>query len=53
MRFILDWHQKHELTEGETPRVFVSLINRELGGMAKYQIRMERHGDPDKEGGLE
>lgn len=39
------------LTEAEILRVIAAVLADEIGGIAKYQIRMERHGDPDKPGG--
>lgn len=52
-RFILDLVKKHELTEGEQLRVVNAAASSYIGGMAKYMIRDERHGDPSKPGGIE
>lgn len=40
-----------ELTTAETLRVVCSILSSEIGGIAKYSIREERHGDVDKPGG--
>ena len=42
-----------DLTDGEYVRVVTSAFNTVLSVWAKYKIRHERHGDHDKEGGLE
>lgn len=43
---------KHDLTDGEALRVIVAAFGSVLGGMAKAEIRQERHGRKDKPGGL-
>lgn len=43
----------HALTEAEGLRVVNAVASRHIGGVAKYAIRQERHGDADKPGGLE
>lgn len=43
-----------DLTDGELVRVVAESIGEQLGLIAKYMIRAERHPkDPDKPGGLE
>lgn len=44
---------KHDLTGGEWLRVVHGAYNRVMSGFVKGVIRDERHGDPDKPGGLE
>jgi hypothetical protein len=46
---ILAIEGKYELTFGE----LVSILGLYLATSAKYQIRIERHGDASKPGGLE
>lgn len=41
-----------ELTEGEQLRVCTEVYSNWVGGMAKYIIRDERHGNTSKPGGL-
>lgn len=41
-----------DLTEGEFLRVVSGAFSNTLGGIAKYKIRMERHGDSNRPGGL-
>ena len=41
------------LTEGESLRIVNQVCSEWIGTMAKYHIRIERHDDPDKAGGLE
>lgn len=48
----LDIQEKHDLTQGECLSVLASFVGTDLGLMAKFMIRQERHGDPDKPGGL-
>jgi hypothetical protein len=43
----------HDLTTWETVRVVSSACNSVLQGEARMGIRMERHGNYDKEGGLQ
>lgn len=50
---ILDIVKKHDLSEGETIRVVAGEMSNYLQSIAKYMIRDERHGDPEKPGGLE
>lgn len=56
MDALIEWRRSEaaqKLTEWE----LVSLMSHELGsyisGIAKYAIRLERHGDRDKPGGAE
>ncbi len=49
---ILDVVAKHELTEGEQLSVVAGELSSWVMGVAKYAIREERHGDPEKCGGL-
>ena len=42
-----------DLTNGEYVKVVNQVAYELIASWAKYQIREERHGDPDKEGGLE
>lgn len=41
--------QKHGVTYGEATQILAA----ELAGLAKYQIREERHSDASKPGGVE
>lgn len=51
---ILEWDKKHkDLTTAEHISVFTSACNSHLSHLMKHLIRMERHDDPDKPGGLE
>lgn len=50
--FVLDLVKKHALTEGEALRVVAASAHRWVASVAKYMIREERHGDPEKPGGL-
>ena len=47
--FYIKWVKKHKLTDGEVLRI----IALELGSIAKYMIRFERHGNYKDRGGLE
>ena len=49
---LMDAIEEHNLTEGEQLRICVEVYSEWVGGMAKYMIRDERHGDPNKCGGL-
>lgn len=42
-----------DLTDGEYVKIINGISYELIAGWAKYKIREERHGDPDKEGGLE
>ncbi len=48
VREFLKVQEKHNLTHGETVGILAELLTSE----AKWMIRMERHGDYDKPGGL-
>jgi hypothetical protein len=52
---VLAWREEHaELTPWELVRVLSGVLDSQLGGVAKYMIRAERHpDDPDKPGGWE
>ena len=50
---VCDWRDRHDLTEAETLAVLTEVLGGSIGSIAKYAIREERHGDPDKPGGLE
>ena len=50
---IARWQADHDLTEAETTAILVEQLAGAVGGIAKYQIRFERHGDYDKPGGWE
>jgi hypothetical protein len=41
-----------DLTEAEGLRVVNAVMSSHIGSVAKYAIREERHGDPEKPGGL-
>lgn len=49
---LLEWQKRHDLTAAE----LLSIIQRGCSDVAqtvlKYAIRLERHGDTDKPGGL-
>lgn len=45
--------KKYELTTGEELRILANLFGSEVGTIAKYIIRQERHGNTDTPGGLE
>ena len=42
-----------DLTDGETVRALSAAFHNVLAGYAKEMIRIERHGDADKPGGIE
>lgn len=44
---------RHNLTDAEQLRVVSSALSASIGGMAKFMIREERHGDLDKQGDTE
>lgn len=41
------------LTTSEYLQVLITVLGDEIGAIAKYAIREDRHGDPDKPGDLE
>jgi len=45
--------EKYDLTNAEMLRVTASVLGGHISRHAKYRIREERHGDPNKPGGLE
>lgn len=45
--------KKHELTEAEKIRVINAACSCQIGHIAKYAIRHERHGNEDRPGGWE
>lgn len=45
--------KKHELSEGEALRVVNAAFSDWIAGVAKFAIRMERHGNTNDAGGLE
>lgn len=45
--------QKHHLTEGEALRIVNAALCDWVGGVAKYSIRAERHGNSSTPGGFE
>jgi hypothetical protein len=51
---ILDWCEAHpDLTTAEHLRVVHTIFSEHIHGFLKHVIRVERHGDGDKPGGLE
>lgn len=44
---------QHKLTVGECMRVVVAVLGGHIGGIARSTIRVERHGDANKPGGIE
>lgn len=50
---VLDWRKTHALTTAETVAVLTEVFGDHLGGIAKYAIREERHGNQDKPGDVE
>lgn len=50
---IIDIIEKHQLTDAEALAIVAAALGGHVGSVAKYAIRMERHGDPNKPGGLE
>lgn len=44
---------RHKLTSAETVAVITRVFAEEIGGLTKYCIRKERHGDEDKPGDVE
>lgn len=44
---------REKLTTAETIRVLVHTLGDRLASIAKFAIRLERHGDADKPGGVE
>ena len=44
--------EEHDLTEGEYLQLIGDVFGGALTSQAKYQIRMERHGNENKPGGL-
>lgn len=45
--------REHDLTDAESLRVVTAAMSTWIGDVAKYAIRMERHGDTNKPGGWE
>ncbi len=43
---------RHDLTAAETLRVINEVCSRSLERLIRLAIRLERHGDEDKQGGL-
>ena len=54
-RRVLVWREQHDdLTFGELLPILGGTLSSQITGLAKYEIRPERHpNDPDKPGGLE
>lgn len=50
---LADIVEKHALTEGEALSIVNAALSGWVGTVAKFAIRHERHGDPNKPGGLE
>jgi hypothetical protein len=51
---ISDWSKtNHELTPAEYLKVLLGVTNDQTQSLLKMTIRMERHGDVDKPGGVE
>lgn len=50
---LLDIWKEHDLTEGEMLRVVASVFGDHVASHAKYEIRIERHGNIDTPGGWE
>ena len=51
---ILDWDEEHkDLTTAEHISVVQSAFYSHMSHLMRHLIRIERHGDPDKPGGLE
>jgi hypothetical protein len=56
MDAINEWYRSDavaKLTEWELVSLLSSQLSNRLGGIAKYAIRDERHGDRNKPGGVE
>lgn len=51
-KHLVDTLMETDLTYGEQLRVLTEVYGNFLARMAKYMIREERHGDPNKCGGL-
>lgn len=49
---IFEAFERHDLTSAEQLRILSLVLSSEIGGIAKYAIRIERHGDADKAGGF-
>jgi hypothetical protein len=49
---VADWLKEWDLTTLEELTLLNHVLSGTIGGTLKYCIREERHGDPDKEGGL-
>ena len=49
----LDSTEANKLTEWEGVRVLNQVLGLQIASLAKFSISKERHGDEDKEGGLE
>jgi hypothetical protein len=51
---VIEWRMSHrDLTFGEELRIVNKVLSETIAGMAKHEIRAERHPDnPDKPGGL-
>ena len=49
----LDLFQKHELTTAEMLSVLSQFSHEQIGGIAKFAIREERHGNTDEPGDVE
>lgn len=51
---VFGWRRNHtDLTQAETISMLADVLGTSITGITKYAIREERHGDPDKPGGLE
>jgi len=50
---LADIVQEHKLTEAEALRVVNAALSDWIGGVAKFAIREERHGNSDTPGGFE
>lgn len=51
-RAITEIATKHELTTVEELRLVNSTLSNHIGGILKFALRKERHGNTDKPGGL-
>lgn len=49
---VQEWGKGHDLTQFEYLQVVQGVLGDEILGACKYAIRVERHGDPNKPGGL-
>ncbi len=50
---LADIVKKYDLTDGEALAIVNAALSGWVGGVAKYAIREERHGNTDTPGGLE